>query len=210
MEHRSDTHTKLVRLAKFALPLVAIGLFASLFIYSKTNDIRDGLVFADEELRKLASEAKITNPEFSGVTSAGDAFSVSATVAQPDAPKPGRIDLENPSTTINFAYGVDLDASAELGSLNIKTNIAELSGRVSFETSNGYRATAGAITLNFRTGNVDGTGQILAEGPIGRIEAGEMHLIQNLNENRSGGNAVLIFKNQVRVIYMPDTANNQR
>ncbi len=210
MQHRQDRHTKLVRLAKIALPLIAIGLFVSLFVYSKTNEIRDGLIFADEELRELASKAQITNPEFSGVTSAGDAFSVSATVARPDAPKPGRIDLENPRTTINFASGIDLDASAASGSLNIKTNIAELRDHVSLKTSNGYRAAAGAIVMNFRTGNVDGTGFVLAEGPIGKIEAEEMHLVQNLDDNPKGGNAVLIFENQVKVIYKPDTAENQR
>lgn len=200
----------MVKLAKIALPLVAVGLFASLFVYSKTNEIRDGLIFADEELRKLASEAKITNPQFSGVTSAGDAFSVSATIAQPDAPKPGRIDLENPSTTINFASGVDLDASAGTGSLNINTNIAELHERVTLRTSNGYQAEAGTIVMNFRTGNVDGTGSVRAQGPIGTIEAGELHLIQNLDENPRGGNAVLIFKNDVKMLYKPGGTDNQR
>ena len=198
-----DAHTRRVKAAKVVLPVIAFGLFASLFIYSRTNETREGLIFADSEMRALAESAQITNPQFSGVTTAGDAFSVSATVAMPDAPKPGRIDLENPNTTVNFASGVDLSSSANAGSLDIRQNLARLDGDVSLETSNGYRATAESLQLDFRTGNVDSPGQVTASGPIGSIEAGAMELKQDLDDNPRGGASVLIFKNGVKVIYTP-------
>jgi lipopolysaccharide export system protein LptC len=198
-----------VAIAKIALPLVALALLASLFVYSKTSPVRDGLIFADSELRRMASEARITNPRFSGVTTAGDAFSVSATIATPDAPKPGRIDLEDPSTSISFASGVDLATSAKTGSLDIKTNIARLTGDVFLETSTGYRVETGEIVMNFRTGNVESPDGVLATGPIGRIEAGSMQLLQDLDKNSGGGQSVLIFKKGVKVLYNPRKPQEQ-
>lgn len=203
MQRARDRYSRRVAIAKIALPLVALALLASLFVYSKTNPVRDGLIFADSELRRMASEARITNPRFSGVTTAGDAFTVSATIATPDAPKPGRIDLEDPSTTISFASGLDLASSAKTGSLDIKTNIARLAGDVFLEISTGYRIETAEIVLNFRTGNVESPDGVLATGPIGRIEAGSMQLLQDLDKNPDGGQSVLIFKNGVKVVYTP-------
>lgn len=209
MQRKRDRYSRRVAIAKIALPLVAFALLASLFIYSKTNPVREGLIFADSEVRRMASEARITNPRFTGVTTAGDAFSVSATIATPDAPKPGRIDLEDPSTSISFASGVNLETSAKSGSLDIKTGTARLSGDVFLATSNGYRAETAEVEVNFRTGNVESPDGVLATGPIGRIEAGAMQLIQDLDKNPDGGESVLIFKNGVKVIYLPKEPQKQ-
>lgn len=209
MQRTRDRHSRHVAIAKIALPVVALGLLASLFIYSKTNAVRDGLIFADSELRRMASEARITNPRFSGVTTAGDAFSVSATIATPDAPKPGRIDLEDPETSISFASGMDLHSAARTGSLDIKTNTAHLAGDVFLETSTGYRVETAEIRMNFLTGNVESPDGVLATGPIGRIEAGSMQLLQNLDKNPDGGQSVLIFKNGVKVVYTPGEPREQ-
>jgi lipopolysaccharide export system protein LptC len=209
MQRTRDRYSRRVAIAKIALPLVALALLASLFVYSKTNPVRDGLIFADSELRRMASEARITNPRFSGVTTAGDAFSVSATIATPDAPRPGRIDLEDPSTSISFASGMDMATSAKTGSLDIKTNIARLAGDVFLETSTGYRIETGEIVMNFRTGNVESPDGVLATGPIGRIEAGSMQLLQDLDKNSGGGQSVLIFKKGVKVLYNPRKPQEQ-
>lgn len=209
MQRTRDRYSRRVAIAKIALPLVALALLASLFVYTKTNPVREGLIFADSEVRRMASEARITNPRFTGVTTAGDAFTVSATIATPDAPKPGRIDLEDPNTSISFASGVDLQTSAKTGSLDIRTGTARLAGDVFLETSNGYRAETAAIEVNFRTGNVESPDGVLATGPIGRIEAGAMQLIQDLDINPEGGESVLIFKNGVKVIYTPKEPQKQ-
>ncbi len=203
MQRKRDRYSRRVAIAKIALPLVALALLASLFVYSKTNAVREGLIFADSEVRKMASEARITNPRFSGVTAAGDAFTVSATIATPDAPKPGRIDLQDPNTSISFASGVDLATSAKTGSLDIKTGTAQMAGEVYLETSNGYRIETPSIEVDFRTGNVDSPDGIRATGPIGRIEAGAMQLVQDLDKNPEGGQSVLIFKKGVKVVYTP-------
>ena len=194
----------MVRVLRIAFPLVALILLTSIFLYSNTRKIRDGLIIPDAELAELAIGQKITNPHFSGVTNAGDAFSISAEWALPDAPRPDTIDLSKPVTTIDFQDGRSLKTRSASGSLDLQKNEATLSGGVSLLTSDGYDARSDELILNFETGNVESPGPVVAEGPLGSIEAGAMELRQDLDKNQAGGKGVLLFKRGVKLVYKPE------
>jgi len=198
-----DGYSRMVRVFRVAFPIIALLLLASIFVLSKTSKLREALIVTDAKLAELAIGQKITNPHFSGVTKAGDAFSISAEWALPDAPKPERIDLANPLTTIDFQDGSSIKSKSETGSLDLSKNLATLSGFVSLVTSDGYTARSDELNLNFETGNVISPGPVQAVGPQGSIEAGAMELRQDLNINHFGGNGVLLFKNGVKLIYVP-------
>lgn len=191
----------MVRIFRVAFPLAAILLLASIFLLSNTQKLREALIEVGPELMELAIGQKITNPHFSGVTRAGDAFSISAEWAQPDAPKPVMVDLNAPVTTIDFLNGRNLKTRSETGLLNLAKNHATLSGSVSLITSDGYDARSDKLLINFETGNAISPGPVTAIGPFGSIEAGSMELRQDLNINQTGGNGVLLFKNGVKLVY---------
>ncbi len=193
----------MVRIFRVAFPLVALILLASIFLFSNSKKIREGLIIADAQLAELAIGQKITNPHFSGVTKAGDAFSISADWALPDAPKPDSIDLNLPVTTIDFQDGRRLKSHSATGHLDLQENVAILAGGVSLLMSDGYNARSSELVLNFETGNVVSPGPVIAEGPLGSIEAGAMELRQDLYENPQGGAGVLLFKKGVKLIYKP-------
>ena len=196
----------MVRIFRTALPVVAILLAASIFVLSKSNKIREGLIIADAELAELAELAigqKVTNPHFSGVTSKGDAFTILAEWALPDAPNPEFIDLNLPVTTIDFLDGSRLKSTSAEGRLNLPRNEATLTGKVKLETSNGYTADSDELLVNFETGNVLSPGPVHVKGPLGTIDAGEMELRQDLHKNQSGDKGVLLFNKGVKVLYIP-------
>ena len=91
---------------------------------------------------------------------------------------------------------------AGLGALNVRTNEAVLSDGVRVRTTDGYTATSTRVEINFKTGNLYSEGPVVAEGPLGSIEAGAMTLTQNLDQNPTG-NAVLMFNKGVKLIYNP-------
>ncbi|MEM7440169.1 MAG: LPS export ABC transporter periplasmic protein LptC [Pseudomonadota bacterium] len=200
----SDRHSTVVKMLRWILPALAVLLLASIFFLSTSNKVRQGIIIADAKLKALAS-GQIDNPNFSGVTSSGDAFTISALAAVPDGPTPEKIDLEAPRTTIDFENGRRLETVSGSGLLDLNTSEATLSGDVDLQTSNGYTAQSPELLINFETGNVYSIGSVVAEGPIGSIEAGSMSLLQNLDENPEG-NAVLIFTDGVKLIY---TAQNE-
>lgn len=196
---RKDRHSTMVRVLRWVLPVVALLLLASIFLLSNSNKVRQGIIIADAKLKSLAS-GQIDNPNFSGVTSSGDAFTISASSALPDGPNPEKIELKEPRTTIEFENGRRFETVAGAGLLDLNSSEATLSNDVDLTTSNGYTAHSTALLLNFETGNVYSIGPVEAEGPIGSIQAGSMQLIQNLNENPNG-NAVLMFTGGVKMVY---------
>ncbi len=202
--NQQDSYSRMVRVFRVAFPLVALFLLASIFLFSNSKKIREGLIFADSELAELAIGQKITNPHFSGVTKAGDAFSISADWALPDAPSPEKIDLNLPVATIDFQDGRTFRSHSATGHLDLEKNEATLAGGVSLLTSDGYNARSTKLQLNFETGNVVSPGPIVAEGPIGSIEAGAMELKQDLDLNPQGGRGVLLFKKGVKLVYKPE------
>jgi lipopolysaccharide export system protein LptC len=203
MASQVDGYSRLVKITKVILPIVALAMLASIFVLSNNKAIREGLIFTDVEMAELAIGQKVTNPHFSGVTRAGDAFSISAEWALPDAPAPERIDLNLPSTVIDFRDGRTLKARSATGSLNLKTNEAVLQSGVRLATSDGYSAKSERLMMNFRTGNIFSPGPVSATGPVGSIEAGSMQARQDLDQNPNGDKSVLLFQNGVKLIYIP-------
>ena len=195
-----DRHSRIVRVLRWVLPAMAIILLGSIFVLSTSNKVREGLIIADAKLAELAIGQKITNPNFSGVTKSGDAFSISAEWALPDAPNPEKIELSQPRTVIDFESGRKLETRAGSGLLDLGASEATLSNEVDLTTSNGYVARSTALVLNFESGNVHSLGPVQATGPVGSIEAGSMTLLQNLDQ-KDHGNAVLMFTGGVKLIY---------
>ncbi len=198
-----DGHSRMVRVFRIAFPVIALLLLASIFVLSKTSNLREALIVTDAKLAELAIGQKITNPHFSGVTKTGDAFSISAEWALPDAPSPERVDLNKPLTTIDFQDGRSIKSKSDTAVLDLSENVATLAGVVSLVTSDGYTAHSDELRLNFETGNVFSPGPVSAVGPQGSIEAGSMELRQDLDKNHFGGKGVLLFKNGVKLVYIP-------
>lgn len=193
----------MVRVLKWAFPVVGIVLIGSIFLLSNANKLSEISEFIEDgPLAELAIGQRITNPNFSGVTKSGDAFTINADWALPDGARPTKIDLSKPRTTINFQDGRTMRTVAGLGALNVRTNEAVLSDGVSVRTTDGYTATSTSVEINFKTGNLYSEGPVVAEGPLGSIEAGAMTLTQNLDQNPTG-NAVLMFNKGVKLIYNP-------
>ncbi len=203
MTEVKDTYSQFVRFTKIGLPILAALLMIGVFVFTKANPIRDGIIIADSKLAELAIGQKITNPHYSGVTKSGDAFSISAESALPNPPKPDLIDLVAPSTTIGFSDGLEVQTDANTGQLNLETQEATLSGAVSLKTSNNYDANAEKIILNFYTGNATSPGPVKANGPVGNITAGSMDLTQDLHKSPSSEGPILRFGNGVKLIYYP-------
>ena len=200
---KQDGYSRLVRVFRVAFPLVAVALLASIFLFS--NRLPTSLINIPPEVIELARGQKITNPHFSGVTKVGDAFSISAEWALPDAPQPVRIELSKPVTTIDFQDGRNLRSESSTGMLDLAKNIATLSGGVSLVTSDGYNAHSEKLLMNIETGNVFSPGPVNAIGPLGSIQAGAMELRQDLDKNQTGGKGVLLFKKGVKLVYIPQT-----
>lgn len=203
MVQSPDRYSRWVSIARIGFPVIALILIVSVFLFSKSDALRDGLLITDEEMIALATGQKITNANFAGVTVGGDAFTVTADEALPDAPRPKRVYLVEPIVKINTKEGRDIRSESRNGRLDIEKNLATQMQDVVITTDDGYRATSDFVTIMLDSGNAISPGPVNATGPIGSIEAGRFEAIQNLQDNPDGGRTVLLFQRGVKVIYRP-------
>jgi lipopolysaccharide export system protein LptC len=196
--------------AKYVLPVIAIGLFISIFALSNNDAIRSGKILTSSEMQDLAVNQKITKPRFAGLTKSGDAFTLEALEALPDAPQPNRIDLVKPRLEVDTTGGIGFKASAISGSVNLQGQSAQLEGSVEFETSNGYTAFSDKFRMDLKTGRAVSPGPVHANGPAGSITAGAMQATQSDVSDLESTEGRIEFWGGVRLIYLPSASKSAK
>ena len=205
MQSFIKSYSRAVKWAKFIMPVIAIMLLASVFIFGKEDALRSGTISIDADTINLTADQKITNPQFSGLTNLGDSFILKAIEAMPDSPTPEKIDLINPSLEFDALQGVGFRISSKNGSVNFIKQSAQLDGNVYIDMTNGYKAISEKIQLNLKLGNLIAPGSVEASGPYGKIIAGSMELFKDFDNKTSQVNGNLNFSNGVTLIYLPST-----
>lgn len=202
--HKKDAYSKFIMVVKLALPVSALFLVATIFFVSRNDPVKTGILFAKRDLANLAVGQKITNPNFSGVTRDGDAFSIRAEAALPDAPKPLLVELKNADSSFNFASGLSVTASASDAEINIKSNKAALEGDVQVSSSDGFFGQTEKLLIDFTDGIIESPGPISGENAFGKFQAGSMKS-RKITEDKSNH---LVFQNGVKLIYFPPKEGN--
>lgn len=182
-----------VQAAKIGLPLIAIGVVASFFVFSSAR-YDDAVTFDGVDLSALGEGLKLTNPRFTGATAKGEPFTVTAEWALPDGPRPENVELSNVAGELNMIDGRFVELSALGGNLMPQANIVELSGSVAFMSSDGYELRASRARLEADRNLLTAEGPVTAKGPMGRIEAGSLRV-----ERRGEDGDFIWFENRVKV-----------
>ncbi len=210
MAPRPDAYSQGVKIAKYVLPVFAIGLFISIFALSNNDAIRSGNILTNSEMQALAVNQKITNPRFAGLTQLGDAFTLEAKEALPDAPQPNRIDLVSPKLEVDTTNGIGFSASATSGTVNFEMQSAQLEGGVALTTTNGYTAFSDKIRMDLKNGRAISPGPVRAEGPAGSITAGAMQATQSDGAKSQATEGHIEFWGGVRLIYLPSAPKSAK
>lgn len=199
MATSENLHSKLVAWAKVTLPLLALGLLATLFLFSRKIDPTDAIPYADVDVEERAREPRLTMPTFAGVTSDGSALSIAATEARPDSATGvgtalaimGK--LETPD-------GARIDMMAAKGVLNTEAGLMTLDGGVSLTTTTGYAIKTQTLVAKLDQTSLISPDAVTATTPMGQLQAGEMSLTQDPKQAKA---YLLVFKGHVKLLYTP-------
>ena len=205
MQNFIKSYSRAIKWAKLIMPVIAVLLLASVFIFGKEDALRSGTLSIDADTINLTTDQKITNPQFSGLTNLGDSFILKAIEAMPDSPSPEKIDLISPSLEFDALQGVGFKISSKNGSVNFIKQSAELNGNVYIDMTNGYKAISEKIQLNLKLGNLIAPNSVEASGPYGKIIAGSMELFKDFDNKTSQVSGNLNFSDGVTLIYLPST-----
>ncbi|MDF2140326.1 LPS export ABC transporter periplasmic protein LptC [Paenirhodobacter sp. CAU 1674] len=196
--HYDNRHSALVVWAKIALPLAALGLLSTMFLFSGKVDPGAARLYAEVDVDALAREPRMTAPQFAGMTQEGAALTVTAQTAMPD-PNGGGATAERLAAKLESTGGLVTELTSKTGRLDPAQGQILLSDGVGVQTSAGYRLATDRIEIATDHTSVIAPGPVQGEAPFGTISADSMAL----TAASADGPHDLVFNGHVKLVYQP-------
>jgi len=193
----SDRHTWFVAGMKVILPLLALGLLASLYLFSHHLDPSRAVRFAHVNVRELARKQGMGQARFAGTTDNGSAVRITADTAEPAPGNAQRILITGIAARIETRGGQTIRAVARQGMLNTRIKRLVLTGSAMLWTSTGYRIMSERLIADLGRTQFSSPGPVRGSGPPGKITAASMVIDQTAQ------GYVVVFNGQVKLVYQP-------
>ena len=184
--------------AKIVLPLIALVLLSTLFLFSGRVDPSAAIPYAKIDVEALARDTAAITPEYSGMTEDGAVLNVKATRAQPD-PKTGGALAQDVTAKLTAENGLVTDLRAKNGQFDPAGAGMILIGDVRVQTSTGYQLASDRIEMDAQRTRILSPGPVTAQAPFGTLEAGQMEL----RAKEGGKDHDLLFNARVKLVYLP-------
>ena len=194
---QDNLHSRIVMILKVTLPLVALAILSSLFLFSREIDPEDAIPYADVEIADRLAQPRMTGAGFSTVTSDGATLTLSADEATPSE---GGGRVTGLKGELSTSDGFRTEISAGSGQLDSNAGTVVLDAGVRLATSTGYEVTTDRLTLGTDRSFMESGGAVLATAPIGQLEAGGLRM----DVTGDGKTHLLVFNKGVRLIYQPN------
>ena len=188
-----NTYSGVVAWLKVILPLIALGLLSTLFLFSRARTPPTSLSFLDLALQERIKEQQITSPYFVGTTENGLSLTLSADSARPDSGDLTRLSADNVTLQIKSKEQTLVVMSSQSGVLDTGSHQAELTGGVSMQSLSGYKIETDSLSSALNSLRVETDGEVRGAGPVGSFQAGKMIL----TSGREDKTLHLLFTNGV-------------
>lgn len=195
------TRTRIVNWLRVILPLCALVILSTLFLFSSRPDTGGGLPYGDLTPEDLAQRAEIGQPSYAAVSIDGTEIEMTAESATPGRDG-GRGSIARVSLSLRAVDGLVSDLNATGGEM--EGDRIRLFGDVELTTSSGWQVTSQELIANTTEGTLVSPQQVDVAGPFGALTAGGMSLARTEAGDGNGeGNHVLDLNGGVRMIYRP-------
>ncbi|MCC7319981.1 MAG: hypothetical protein IT542_03285 [Rubellimicrobium sp.] len=190
-----DRYSRIVAWAKILLPLGALGLLATLFLFARAP-VPDGPIpFA--EIEDIARDPRIGAPAMAAVTPEGAAVTFGADSIRPVADRPDAFVIEGLHIGITVPGGETLRIIAASGDFDGRTGRVALDGLARIESTAGYRMETNGLDADLVSGRVETRGPLAVRAPFGELDAGRLRIAE--------GGTVMVFNGGVRLLYRNGT-----
>jgi lipopolysaccharide export system protein LptC len=179
---------------KIILPMGALALLSTLFLFARSPDPPGTIPYAD--VADIANDARISDPRFAGVTPDGTVVEVTAAQVAPDLDQPDRFRIIGLAIRLTDAAGATVALTAAEGGFDGRTRQATLTGLVRLESSSGYSLETRGLTADLADGIITTDGALEIRAPQGQLTAGTLRV-------DSDGGQRLVFSGGVRLLYDP-------
>ena len=195
MAESDNLYSRFVNWSKIILPLAALALLSTLFLFARNPGTDTSVPYA--EIEEIAREPRISEPAFAGIADDGSVISVTATTIRPEPDAPNSFSITDLGLTIVATDGSRIELTASEGRLDGTAQVALLTGLVRLTSSSGYAMESGAISANLAHGSLESLGPLAARAPFGELTAGSLLI----SAGPDGAGSQMVFHNGVRLLY---------
>ena len=184
-------HTILVRLFRFVLPLAILASFGVYGLILNTSFGVGSGTFKPGKIEITASDLKMKNPSYFGVTKENGKYEVRAREAAVDLAMTGPVKLEGIDGDLLQANGVKTILKATRGTLDNKKGELELYDGVDVDASNGMRTQLDRAMIYTKEHRVVSRDPVRAQMPTGTLTANSMDFSTDKRVGQFRGNVTL-------------------
>lgn len=188
------TRSRIVAWAKVLLPLAALALLSTVFLFARGPSGPVEIPYA--RLEEIARDPRLDRPRLAGVAPDGTAVALSADRASPIPGRAGAYLLDAPRLETEGEDGT-ATLQADRGEVDAGARTLRLTGAVRLATATGVTVETDEATADLRAGTAR-AGAVTATAPLGEIAAGALDLASGEDGSRR-----LLFHGGVRVLYQP-------
>lgn len=195
---RDNLHSRLVAILKIVLPLAALAVLSSLFLFSGGIRPEDAIPYASVDVEDRLREPRMTDAGLAGVTADGAAITLSAAEATP-ASTGGGATAQGIRGKLATPDGASTEIVAMQAQMAPGGKAVALTGGVELRSSAGYVIEAQGFDLALDRTWLASRGQVAVQAPMGELTADAMRL----DRQDGTGPYLLVFNGGVRLIYDP-------
>ena len=193
-----DSYSAFVVWVKTLLPIAALGMLSTIFLFSGKVDVTQSLPYAKFNIAEIIREQRITKPYFSGVSNNGTEVIISAAYASSDVKNVDVLNITELSVILTSQNAKTIRITAGRGTLNSALQKAVISEDVHLTTTSGFWLKTNNLTVNLKQGVATAHNVFQGVTRLGTIDAGKV-VVQMIAEDQQ-----IIFTNGVRLIYYPE------
>ena len=167
-------HDRVVRLAKFGLPLLGLLLIATLAIspFDKRDDV--SFILDKKGVDKATERMRIESARYAGEDNKGNKFTISANRAIQQRSDVPVVMIEGIMAQMGLAQG-PLVINADRGRYDLDNQMVHVDGPVRVAGADGYRLNTSNVQVDMKQRTMQSEGRVTGSMKLGTFEAGQMH-----------------------------------
>lgn len=199
------TRARLVTALKIALPLTALAVLSTLFMFARVIDPSRALPYASVDVEDLLRDPRIAAPRFAGVTDDGAALTFTAEAVRVASGAGETTTADGIAAVLETPDGQRTILVADHAAFDRRQETVLLRGDVRLVTAEGYDLRMPSVQGALDRTWLRAEGPVTGTGPPGRIEAAAVELHPVAAQADGAGGHELVFTGGVRLIYLPQS-----
>ncbi len=194
---RSLGYSRFVSIMKFALPAIALGLVALIFLWPRIHMGNSRFSIGFARLKATESEdPSMVNARYVGTDKNNRTFSITADLAKDILHGSAAIELEMPKADLAMKNGTWIVLTANSGVYDQGKKLLYLEGAVNLFHDSGYEFKTEKMRIDLGAGRAVSDQRVSGQGPFGQLQAEGFHF-------ENGGESIF-FTGKSKLIIHPN------